>query len=318
MPRKQKHFLRSAMALALAAALTFAGCGVQGTPLSGQDADSISVTPAADEVLETTAENGKTYDYFWLGEMSAEELWEMVLAEEAADLIEHEGREPTEQELEQARAQFDKEYEAELQRIAALDPILSPQEAANIAGMAIENGYGADLSGGLRLDCMTTSVNGTERVVWDVETVRSESEPQISGHCTVDATTGRILAMSCVPSWQEIAAIGAAPLRSFITEDGNGRYTYPTSSEGEDWNAFLNQVTAQGEAFLAQIGLDKELAEPANLIFKGSQMFLVLRYKDGSTGRMELTWSILEHQYGDEDPYPGKWFNLYISSQAAV
>ena len=75
-----------------------------GSSLAGKDADSLSVTPAADTVIETVAANGKTYDYFWWGEATDDELWQMVLAEEAHDLMEREGREPAEQEMEQARA----------------------------------------------------------------------------------------------------------------------------------------------------------------------------------------------------------------------
>ena len=147
---------------------------------------------------------------------------------------------------------------------------------------------------------------GAQRVVWDMETVRGESGSQLTGVCTVDETTGRILAMSCVPSWEEIAAIGDTPLRSFVSLGENEQYNYATDNGAGDWNAFLDQATTQAETFLAQTGLDQELAGPPEPVFEGNQLLFVLQYEDGGTGRMELTWSILEHQYGDEDPYPGK------------
>ena len=112
--------------------------------------------------------------------------------------------------------------------------------------------------------------------------------------------------MYCVPSWEEIAAIGDTPLRSFVSLGENEQYNYATDNGAGDWNAFLDQATAQAETFLAQTGLDQELAGPPEPVFEGNQLLFVLQYEDGGTGRMELTWSILEHQYGDEDPYPGK------------
>ena len=59
---RKEGYRRGAVALALAAVLALSGCGAQGVSMSGQDTDSLSVTPAVDEVLET-AENGKLYDY---------------------------------------------------------------------------------------------------------------------------------------------------------------------------------------------------------------------------------------------------------------
>lgn len=53
--------------VAVALAMSLVGCGAQGSSLAGKEADSLSVTPAADTVIETVAANGKTYDYFWWG-----------------------------------------------------------------------------------------------------------------------------------------------------------------------------------------------------------------------------------------------------------
>ena len=64
--------------------------------------------------------------------------------------------------------------------------------------------------------------------------MRGESGSQLTGVCTVDTTTGRILAMSCVPSWEEIAAIGDAPLRSFVSLGENEQYNYATDNGAGD------------------------------------------------------------------------------------
>ena len=312
--------IRSAVAAVLAA-LLLAGCAGQDSALSGQDADSLSVTPAADAVIEAVAENGKIYEYLCLVELTDAQLWERVVDEKTQELEREENREPTQEELERLRERFEVELKEEMEamrrRFQELDPVLSAQEAANIAAMAIENGYGMDLSdGGLLMDCdRLVSNDGVERVVWNAQTMGRGEEQTASASCSVDATTGRILTMSFTPSWEELKAIGEAPLRSFVTVTEDERYLYPTDSQQPDWKAFLDEVTTWGESFAAQTGLVRELAEPIGLNFRSSmvdaQLFLVLRYKDGTSMRMELTWAILPHEYGEDDPHPGRWFNLY-------
>lgn len=312
---------KRAAAAAVLAAMLLTGCAGQNSALSGQDDDSLSVTPAADAVIEAVAENGKIYNYLCLIEQTDEQLREMAVDEKTQELQLEENREPTQEELDQLREQFEVELKEEMevmrQHFQELDPVLSAQEAANIATVAMENDYGIDLSDSrLLMECKSMASNdGTERVIWDAQTMDRGEKMTASASCTIDATTRRILMMSFYPSWQELKEIGEAPLRSFVTLTEDERYLYPTDSQQPDWKVFFDQVTKWGETFAAQTGLDQGLAEPIQLSFQSSmtnaQMFLVLQYKDGTSMRMELTWAILPHEYGDDDPYPGKWFNLY-------
>lgn len=72
--RKKGKILRGCGMVLLAGVMLVTGCAGENSVLAGQDDDRLSVTPAADMVLEQVASNGKTYSYDWIGEMSEEEL----------------------------------------------------------------------------------------------------------------------------------------------------------------------------------------------------------------------------------------------------
>ncbi len=184
-----------------------AGCGARAQqPVV--TSDPLVTKTAAQEAIEQAVSGGKTYAYRWDAEdldaaaqritALEEKAWAAQLADPAqAKSV----RQSIEQEVEAMRKLWARE--------AALDPVVSAQEAANLAGTLMEKMYGLDLAGmPLELVLTKSSEPGTP-LVWNIV----QRQPEESGaglDLQLDATTGEVMAVSYQPSENEQQAMAAA------------------------------------------------------------------------------------------------------------
>lgn len=199
--------------------------------------DNLTQLSTVQDVLEQEAGNGKNYAYHWDAEdiettmAQRDEQLQAILAQRDEWMKNAENMSPEElaamgyDSIEQVREQYelagkrdqellelDREH---LKEEAALDPVVSPQEAANLVGVIFEKLYGVDLSQNvLELDCRETAGDdirhptrvGALRPIWVVS--REETADGVlfstnSLYCTLDATTGEIISLTYSPSAQE-------------------------------------------------------------------------------------------------------------------
>ena len=237
MKHKQHNKIKATAAL-LAGTLALgilAGCAQHASePVITQD--DLTPSSAAQEVLE------EDFAYFWLGEamekdperveqivlrsvqaneqflrdlLQSEELTEdnkAVLMAELERFEDENNRDATMQEL-QKEAQEQQEY----------DPVISPQEAANRAGLLFEQLYGIDLTGTeIYITCNQHQANGDYtpfggRMIWETVALNGPLEKldmngQRLASCTLDATTGEFIQASYTFTDQELAAMQNTPI----------------------------------------------------------------------------------------------------------
>lgn len=211
------------------------------------------------DVLEQDAGNGKNYAYNWDAEDIDATMARLYESEQAyfAEMDEWlenaENMTPEElaaagvSSIEQARERNEmiKAHQLEkleswreyLEKQAALDPVISPQEAANRVGVIFEELYGVDLSQEvLELGCFALSADtaapadrvGAMRSVWSVSLEEAAdgvvfSTPGID--CTMDTTTGEIVSLTYMPAAQELEArkeLSKPACYTAVSEDGGG------------------------------------------------------------------------------------------------
>lgn len=220
--------------------------------------DDLTQSSNIQDVLEQDAGNGKNYAYQWdAGDIEATmaqryEQEQAYFAQMDERLEEIENMTPEELaeagvvSVEQAREQNEmiKAHQLEkleilrasLEKQAALDPVISPQEAANRAGVIFEELYGVDFSQEtLILTCLGTSDgviafadgSGTQRPVWSVSLPSTEDGTEdgtmfitCSMDCMMDATTGEIICVNYMPSTRELEQRKALPEPACYTSAG--------------------------------------------------------------------------------------------------
>ena len=145
--------------------------------------------------------------------------------------------------IEQDLADNQKRLEAEL----ALDPVVSAQEAANLAGSLFEKLYGFDLSQDtLLLQCFESDSDmsyhpaggGVMRAIWHVSREEAADGVLFSTNaisCTLDATTGEFIAVDYTLGSEEIAAMQATAVPACFIQradpDAAGSYGYWDETE---------------------------------------------------------------------------------------
>lgn len=227
--------------------------------------DDLTPPSAAQDAIAQEAGGGKTYAYSWQAENVEKTLqaWRESYEQEvnyAKELI-AKGEEavkaagyPSLKEAQQAvdaqqagieqdLAENKKRLEAEL----ALDPVVSAQEAANLAGAIFEKLYGFDLSQEtLVVWCFESDSDmsyhpaggGAMRTVWNVSREEAADGALLSTNsisCTLDATTGELIGVDYTLSNDEIAAMRATAVPAcFIAKadpDAAGSYGYWDETE---------------------------------------------------------------------------------------
>ena len=207
-PRYTGTLLTVAAAVLLLGASTlmvhgFSAQRVAAVEMEQTEKDQLNVVPAVENVMETVAENGKVYAYYYGLEHQEEIIQKRKKLEEAE--VERLKSDPAVSEkdrsilLEDVQEQLEKtesELRAAFEREASYQPVISPQEAANIAGVFIERAYGVDLTQKeLQINLAESDSNmlyrpagrGMLRLIWYV--MAEESSGKVSVTCTLDATT---------------------------------------------------------------------------------------------------------------------------------
>lgn len=223
--------LCSVLSLVLTLSLA-AGCAAsESKPVVTSD----DLTPFSTSILDTGGEQGgdaqpavsvpekKDYPYIWPAEdmeTSSERLRLQLLEEHKNDT---EGFKDTQEReawidesIGNARLWWEKQR--------ALDPVVSPQEAANCAGALFETLYGIDLTNKtMRMSCYNKSFSDADmaRCMWsvhvgDASDDGSTIEPPIGSYyqmeCWIDATTGEVVQVNWLVSNEECSQIMETPM----------------------------------------------------------------------------------------------------------
>lgn len=155
-------------------------------------------------------------------------------------------------------------YRAWLAQEASLDPAVSPQEAANIAGTLFETMYGVDLSQDvLELSCgelegppalLQTFENGALPLIWTVWREKPGEGGLSSVNklwCTIDAATGELVAVSYHPDAAEEKERNREVLPSCFIEMSRERKGYGRWNTGDP--AFAPMTEKIGARLTAQL-----------------------------------------------------------------
>lgn len=227
--------------------------------------DDLTPPSAAQDAIAQEAGGGKSYAYSWQAENVEKTLqaWReayeqevnyakelIAKGEEAVKAAGYSSLEEAQQAvdarqagIEQDLAENKKRLEAEL----ALDPVVSAQEAANLAGIVFEKLYGVDLSQEtLVLWCFESDSDmsyhpaggGAMRTVWSVSREEIADGVLFSTNairCTLDATTGEFISAEYTLGEDEVTAMRATALPAcFIPtaeDDARGPYGYWNETE---------------------------------------------------------------------------------------
>lgn len=253
--RKRIKLKRIEKAAYLAAAMLW-GILVVGalTACAGTPAGQPTVT--ADDLrpgstVENAIEQGiqdKTYAWHW----RAQDI-DTATARASAALGESEYRD------EMAEA-----YGAWLEQEASLDPAVTPQEAANIAGTVFEIMYGVDLSqDAFELSCgelegppdlIDAFENGSLPLIWTAWREKAGADGLSSVNklwCTIDAETGELVAVSYHPDAAEEKERSREILPACFIEMSRERKDYGRWNTGDP--AFAPMVEKIGARLTAQL-----------------------------------------------------------------
>lgn len=318
--------------------------------------DDLTQLSTVQDVLEQDAGNGKNYAYNWDAEdieATMAQLYESEQAyfaqmdewlEKAENMTPEELAEAGFSSIEQAREQTEmiKEHQLEkleswrerLEEQAALDPVISPQEAANRAGVIFEELYGVDLSQEvLELDCRESSGDnilhpdrvGALRPIWAVS-LEEEADGVLfstSGiDCTLDATTGEILFIDYTPSAQEYAERTKLPYPACFTQAGEGGIGFGRWREEDPSFAPMIEEAVQnlrqllsGSALLggAQVA---EIREEVTECEDGrNELWFYLSSDDGKSYRLKASMPYDPFiTDGEGTPYPMRGFRVWIDT----
>lgn len=233
--QKQRIFSHGKAAL-LAGALALsllAGCAADtGAPVVTED--DLTPASAAQEAIQQEAGSGKTYRYFWPAEdlQRAERELRSQLEEQYQEILQQMGGG-----TEEDRASLDENMQAILESNlenweaqGRLTPTVSAQEAADLAGRAMEQVYGVDLSvGELTLD-LTQIYHGStsaqagqpKGMIW---TVIGQGQGTNGFSCTINAETAAYENIRYSESDENIAKAEQTPRAGCsYALDGAGEY----------------------------------------------------------------------------------------------
>lgn len=318
--------------------------------------DDLTQLSTVQNVLEQDAGNGKNYAYYWDAEdidaamarrnervqaylavvdewlAGAENMTPEELAEAGYDSIEQ-ARERCEEvkaneleNLESAREYLEKE--------AALDPVVSAQEAANRAGVIFEEVYGVDLSQDiLELDCRESGPDnilhpervGALRPIWVVS--REEAADGVlfstnSFYCTMDGTTGEILYIEYTPSMQELEERKALPYPACFAETGDGGTGFGRWNAEDASFAPMIEAAAQnikqllsGSALFGGAQVTDVRGEVTEYDDGDNELWLYLSCDDGKSYRLRVNMPYDPLcTDGTGTPYPMRGLRMWIDT----
>lgn len=330
---RSKHILRGVLAAGISGALVL-GLLTACTGRSGEQPtvtdDDLKTFSAAQAAIALDVGNGTNYPYFWEAEDIDAAVEEWKQSEEQRirpllDLYASSGEALQEagfQTLEQAEYFYQnsleesaRSYRENLLRAAALDPVVSAQEAANLAGIMFKQLYGVDLSQKtLNLTCYEASgkdmlygsSSGRIRTIWMVSWWDEASQTDsYQVNCALDATTGEWIDVWYCPSAQEREQHKANALPACFVENKNvsiGISGY-WDAESPAFRPLMEQVEARvGKALSGSVlvggaevtEIRAEVSEPQNGF---NELALWVNCSNGKTYRM--TW---EYPYDPYDP----------------
>lgn len=234
-----RHFITIQRGSALlAGALTLSllpGCAAS-TSAPVVTEDDLTPSSAAQEILE------QDYAYFWFGEAldkDPERVEQLVLnylqhgAQTLRELLQtdqfsDEDKEAIKAELEnteseQMQSQQMEQVQKWAQEQQEYDPVISPQEAANRAGLLFEQAYGLDLTDTeIYVNCYQYTASGGYtpyggRMIWEAVALDGplasiDTAEQARAFCKFDSTTGEFIEAAYYFGEEEMAAMQNTPI----------------------------------------------------------------------------------------------------------
>ena len=281
--RSAKVRLLMVVTVAALAVVLLVGCGQGCSTFTGQDADSLSVIPAADAVLETAA-NGKIYHYELEDTTRKEALYE--------------------------------------------DAKLSPQRAANLAGILFEDVYGLNQTGRSILLYYTEKELEDGRVQprwWAVSEEESAADSfrdakGSGGICVVDADSGELLMCTYFPTEGELMGCVGSEYLDFLVEqpapDGEGVFLR-VDRENRLFQIYLEQKIAKIRDFLYQAKLYERApisAVDPVLGEDGLEQYgaYLVTYKDGRQAKVSIAQQECLFRPSSWGEFPGKEFLYHV------
>lgn len=243
--------------------------------------DDLTPSSTVQDVIDLETGGGRNYPYFWSAEDSEQarqmvrRIMEEYHAQEQATLQELSSL--SDSELQNRTSMTRSELQEELQTLQEpgwldvaiekldreelepqrqLDPVVTPQEAANRAGRIAAQDFGADLEGyTMVLSCYRADPDDTfryaGRTVWVADTMREPiglSQNESNFHCILDATTGELVAALYFLSDEERAQMAKTPVPDWWVgpSDGGPDPQNPAYIEAvEQQTTQMTQVFAQ-------------------------------------------------------------------------
>ena len=279
--------------------------------------DSLQPNSNVQAALEQQAGGGKNYNYVWFAEdidraieeyrnsykQDLEQFNESIQSGDLSAKQEYESfQKEMEQELACAREELEKER--------LLDPVVSAQEAANLAGLVLEKNYGIDLSQKeLRLSCMKIHVNGIDRLQWHA-VLDEEADGSLFSSCTadvtLDATTGELVTAEYYPSYEEYQSISSSLPECYQpTDDPDALGVYGFYKVDDPaFDEFKQKVSEQIHNALSQ----SVLANGANVsgieicavdgAVKNETLSISVTYDNGNTALLTSTRPSVNYDFG--------------------
>ena len=254
---RPKHILHGLLAAGLSGALALGlltACAGRPGEQPTVTEDELKTFSAAQAAIALDVGNGTNYAYFWAAEDidASVQRWEQEQTQWLQGMLDYYQNSEEEmqksgfQTLEQVEAFYRKQveesvrnYRESLVGTAALDPVIFPQEAANLAGTMFQKMYGVDLSQKtLYLSCyeasgkymLYSSQSGQTRTIWMASWWdEAELTDSYQIHCALDATTGEWIDVGYTPGAQEREQQRASVLPACFVENKNninGLYGY--------------------------------------------------------------------------------------------
>ncbi|MCM1297703.1 MAG: hypothetical protein NC311_19370 [Muribaculaceae bacterium] len=330
--------LGSMIVLALALSLLVGCAGGESQPVvTDDDLTSNSVVQA---VLNLDVGNGKTYAYVW-ADSDPEELagviieanhleariraWQADLERAIGQGDEEYLRQISDLSIDEARLEYEKCKSGELlkeqvqeivglvQAQLALDPVVSPQEAANRAGVLIEETYGISLSDQkLILNCSQTDptaavmyhYNG--RMVWTATLMQPDGSGSLLERFSgvIDATTGEWIRAEYTLSEDEMTMLETNSIASFVIasesrfDTENPAYFETVEAEKPKvMEAFAKSSLAEGAA-VTGVRMEEDFA----------RMVFCFTCDNGKTYRLLRTSNYFEYDFGG---YPLRAYTIW-------
>ena len=271
--------------------------------------DDLQPSSNVEAALAQQAGGGQNYQYVWMAE-DVDATMEQYRIEYTQKLDEmfkdaQSGEQVTQEEYsyDDYKAAMEEELEfvrQELEEEHLLDPVVSAQEAANLAGRILEENYGIDLSQReLRLSCANGLVNNTERLQWRAildEDADGSLFSSSAASVMLDATTGEIVVAEYYPSAEEYEDMRSnlpACYRTSEDPDVEGVYGF-YDVEDPSFPQFRENIAEQIRASLTQSVLaegaavrDIEVSTTDGAV-KNEYLSVSITYDNGNTALLTM------------------------------